>query len=310
MRVFFASDIHGSSACFGKLLRARDFYKVDVVLMGGDLAGKELVPITADGAVRTATFRGTTHELETAEEVAEFERRVSQVGAYTAHVDLDELEMLRTDQGHVEELMRRLILERTQRWVELAQERLGSSRDRFYLGLGNDDFDDLIPVIDGDIVGYAREGAMDFGDFTLLNLGWSNPTPWKTGREAPEHELELRLRGMSENLDASRTILNVHVPPYGSGLDLAPRLDDELQIQLEGGEPDLVPVGSTAVHSFVRDFQPALSLHGHIHEGRGTTTIGRTTVVNPGSEYDQATLLGAIIDVRPGKKSRTQLVTG
>lgn len=310
MRLFFASDIHGSTACFSKLLRARDFYKVDVVLMGGDLAGKELIPIVPEGAVKVATFRGSRHELETEEEVVEFERRAALVGAYTARIDAEELEHLRADQTHVERLMHELIIERTERWVELAHERLGSSRDRFYLGLGNDDFDELIPVIDGDVVGYAREGAMDFGDYTLVNLGWSNPTPWKTGREAPEDVLAARLQEMSEGLDAARTILNVHVPPFASGLDLAPRLDEELQIQLEGGEPDLVPVGSTAVDAFVRRFQPALSLHGHIHEGKGTTTIGRTTVVNPGSEYDQATLLGAIIDVRPGKKSRTQLVTG
>ncbi len=310
MRVFFASDIHGSTACFGKLVRARDFYKVDVVLMGGDLAGKELVPIVRDGAGWSAAFRGARHEFSTADEVAEFERRVALVGVYSARVEPDEFEHLRDDQEHVEATMRRLILERTQRWVDLAEDRLGSSRDRFYLGLGNDDFDELIPLIDGDVVGYAREGAMDFGDLTLLSLGWSNPTPWHTNREAPEQELGERLAAMSAGLDPARTVLNVHVPPHGSGLDLAPRLDEHLRIQLEGGEPDLVPVGSTAVRDFVREFQPAASLHGHIHEGRGTTTIGRTTVVNPGSEYDQATLLGAIVDIRPGKKIRTQLVTG
>ncbi len=310
MRVFFASDIHGSTACFNKLLRARDFYKVDVVLMGGDLAGKELIPIVPESTGWAATFRGARHEFETLAEVIEFERRVGLVGAYTSHVDQAGLERLRTDQSHVEDTMRRLILERTQRWVETADERIGASKERFFLGLGNDDFDELIPLIDGDVVGYAREGAMDFGDLTLVSLGWSNPTPWSTNREAPEAELAERLNAMVDGLDATRSVLNIHVPPFASGLDLAPRLDDSLQIQLEGGEPDLVPVGSTAVHEFITTFQPALSLHGHIHEGRGSTTIGRTTVINPGSEYDQATLLGAIIDVRPGKKTRTQLVTG
>lgn len=310
MRVFFASDIHGSTACFGKLVRARDFYKVDVVLMGGDLAGKELVPIVREGMQWTASFRGARHELATADEVAEFERRAALVGVYTTRVETDELARLRDDQEHVESTMRRLILERTQRWIDLAEDRLGTSRDRFYLGLGNDDFDELVPLIDGDVVGYAREGAMDFGDLTLVSLGWSNPTPWQTNREAPEEELARRLAAMTTDVDPTRAVLNIHVPPHGSGLDLAPRLDADLRIQLEGGEPDLVPVGSTAVRDFVREFQPAASLHGHIHEGRGTTSIGRTTVVNPGSQYDQATLLGAIVDIRPGKKVRTQLVTG
>jgi Icc-related predicted phosphoesterase len=310
MRLFFASDIHGSTACFSKLLRARDFYRVDVVLMGGDLSGKELVPVVTTGSGWTASYRGATHVLATEEEAAEFERRVALVGGYTMRVDGDGLDALRDDQAHVEATMRDLILERTARWVETAERQLGGSRERFYLGLGNDDFDDLIPLIDGDAVGYAREGAMDFGDLTLVSLGWSNPTPWSTHREAPEDELATRLRAMTENADPARTVFNIHVPPYGLGLDLAPRLGDDLRIELEGGEPDMVPVGSTAVAEVIREFQPVASLHGHIHEGRGTAALGRTTVVNPGSEYDQATLLGAIVDARPGKKTRTQLVTG
>ncbi|HWM33072.1 MAG TPA: hypothetical protein VNR36_02420 [Pseudolysinimonas sp.] len=310
MRLFFASDIHGSTACFNKLLRARDFYRVDVVLMGGDLSGKELVPLVSRGSGWTAAYRGATHELETRDEADEFERRVALVGGYTTRVDAAGLDDLRADQAHVEEVMHELILERTVKWVEKAEAQLAGSHERFYLGLGNDDFDDLVPVIDGEAVGYAREGAMDFGDLTLVSLGWSNPTPWSTHREAPEDELGARLRAMTEGLDPTRTVLNVHVPPYGLGLDLAPRLGADLQIQLEGGEPDMVPVGSTAVADVIRDVQPVASLHGHIHEGRGTASLGRTAVINPGSEYDQGTLLGAIVDVRPGKKTRTQLVTG
>ena len=33
-------------------------------------------------------------------------------------------------------------------------------------------------------------------------------------------------------------------------------------------------------------------------------------MVNPGSEYDQGSLLGALIEVRPGKVKRCQLVAG
>jgi uncharacterized protein len=310
MRVFFASDIHGSTACFSKLIRARDFYKVDAVLMGGDISGKELVPLSATGNGWTASYRGVQHELATEAEAAEFERRVALVGGYTARVSSSDLEALRADQANVEDTMRHLIRERTTQWVELADERLSGSDQRIFMGLGNDDQEDLIPLLDGTHVGNAVEGAMDFGDVSLVSLGWSNPTPWQTHREASEDELARRLTELTEGLDPQRTVLNVHVPPYASGLDAAPRLDGDLQIQLEGGEPDMIPVGSTAVAAAIREFQPIASLHGHIHEGRGTTTIGRTTVVNPGSEYDQGTLLGAIVDVRPGKKTRTQLVTG
>lgn len=310
MRIFFASDIHGSTACFAKLLRARDFYKVDAVLMGGDISGKELVPLVASGAGWTANYRGALHELATDAEAGEFERRVAMVGGYTKRVDAGELEAFRSGQHHVEDTLHQLIVERVTGWVEQADACLAGTGQRILFGLGNDDDDDLIPLLDGEHLGNAREGAMEFGDLTLVSLGYSNPTPWHTHREATEEELGRRLAELTHGLDPQRTVLNVHVPPYASGLDAAPRLDAELQIQLEGGEPDMIPVGSTAVATAIREFQPLASLHGHIHEGRGTTTIGRTAVVNPGSEYDQATLLGAIVDVRPGKKTRTQLVTG
>jgi Icc-related predicted phosphoesterase len=310
MKVFFASDIHGSTSCFRKLVNSGAFYGADVILMGGDMAGKELVPMVQRGSGWTASFRGATHELETREEAEEFERRVATVGPYTKRVTDEFVAELRVDQDLVESTLRGLILERTEELVALAVERLAGTGRRLLIGLGNDDFDEMIPYLDADPVIYARDGVVDLGEFSLASLGWSNPTPWHTNRECSEEELTARLAAMVEGADPSRTLFNIHVPPFDSGLDLAPRLDENLRIKLEGGEPDLVPVGSTAVASAIAAFQPIASLHGHIHEGRGTTTIGRTLVVNPGSEYEQSSLLGALLDVRPGKKLRCQLVSG
>ncbi len=153
-------------------------------------------------------------------------------------------------------------------------------------------------------------GLLDLGEFTLVSLGWSNITPWRTNRECTEEALAAKLAVVHEAADPSRTIFNIHVPPYDCGLDLAPRLDESLQIQLVGGQPDMVPVGSPSVAESIAAYQPLLSLHGHIHEGRGMTRTGRTVVLNPGSEYEQAALLGALIDVKPGKVKRCQLVSG
>jgi Icc-related predicted phosphoesterase len=310
MKVFFASDVHGSTTCFRKLVNSAAFYKADVVLMGGDLAGKALVPLVANGSGWMATYSGSAFELETLEEAAEFERRIATVGGYTLRTDAEFVAELRDDQDLVESTLRRLILERTEELVALAAERLAGSGRRLLIGLGNDDFDEMIPLLDNGAVGYAADGLVDLGELTLASLGFSNPTPWHTNRELSEDELAAQLAHVVEHADPSRTIFNIHVPPYGSGLDLAPRLDENLQIKLEGGEPDMVPVGSTAVAAAIAEFQPLASLHGHIHEGRGIATIGRTTVVNPGSEYDQASLLGAILDVRRNKKLQCQLVSG
>lgn len=310
MKIFFVSDIHGSEACFRKLVNAGKFYGADVLIMGGDLAGKELVPVVSRGNVWSARFRGAEFAMETLEEVAEFERRVATMGPYTIRTDAGFVDQLRADQQLVEETLRRLILERTERWVALAAERLAGSGIRLLIGLGNDDFEEMIPYLSLGPVSYAPDGLLDMDGFSLVSLGWSNITPWRTNRECTENGLAEKLSVVHESADPSRTIFNIHVPPYDSGLDLAPRLDQSLQIQLAGGQPDMIPVGSTAVAESISAYQPLLSLHGHIHEGRGMTRSGRTVVVNPGSEYDQASLLGALIDVKPGKVKHCQLVTG
>jgi uncharacterized protein len=310
LKIFFASDIHGSVRCFRKLVNAGKFYGADLLIMGGDLAGKLLVPIVARGNTSSARFHGAEFTFETSAEIAEFERRVAELGAYTIRTDDEFVRQLAADQELVEQTLRRLILERTEEWVALAAERLDGTGIRLLIGLGNDDFADMIPYLDRGPVGYAPDGLLDLGDFNLVSLGWSNVTPWRTNRECTEDELAEKLTVVHESADPSRTIFNIHVPPYDCGLDSAPRLDESLQIQLEGGQPDMIPVGSTAVADSIAAYQPLLSLHGHIHEGRGSTRNGRTLVVNPGSEYDQGSLLGALIDVRPGKVKRCQLVAG
>jgi Icc-related predicted phosphoesterase len=310
LRIFFVSDIHGSVKCFRKLVNAGKFYGADVLIMGGDLAGKQLVPVVARGGVSRALYNGADFTFETAQEIAEFERRVAELGAYALRTDPEFVGQLAGDQELVEQTLRRLILERTEEWVALAADRLGGTRIRLLIGLGNDDFAGMIPYLDHGPVSYAPDGLLDLDGFNLVSLGWSNVTPWHTNRECTEDVLAEKLTVVHESADPSRTIFNIHVPPYDCGLDSAPRLDDSLQIQLEGGQPDMIPVGSTAVADSIAAYQPLLSLHGHIHEGRGQTKNGRTLVVNPGSEYDQGSLLGALIEVRPGKVKRCQLVAG
>ncbi len=81
-------------------------------------------------------------------------------------------------------------------------------------------------------------------------------------------------------------------------------------MQLEGGEPRLVPVGSQAVRDFIEAHQPLLGLHGHVHESKGTQTLGRTLVINPGSEYREGTLMGALVTIGRDRVVRKQLVAG
>jgi Icc-related predicted phosphoesterase len=106
------------------------------------------------------------------------------------------------------------------------------------------------------------------------------------------------------------TIFNLHCPPHNTTLDRAPQLTDDLKVVLDGGEPRIVPVGSTAVRALIEEIQPVLSLHGHIHESKAIAKIGKTTCVNPGSAYSEGVIDGAVVELRGRKIRSCQLVTG
>jgi Icc-related predicted phosphoesterase len=100
------------------------------------------------------------------------------------------------------------------------------------------------------------------------------------------------------------------VPPFNSGLDLAPALDDELRPRIGPQGVEMAPVGSTAVREAILTYQPLLSLHGHIHESKGVARLGRTLCVNAGSEYSEGILRGALITLRDGEVASHLLVSG
>ena len=176
---------------------------------------------------------------------------------------------------------------------------------------GNDDIFEIDPILEAaPSVTFAEGKVIDLGGFTMVSMGWTNPTPWDTHREAPEEELAVKINaivGRVPNMD--RTIFNFHAPPYGTGLDEAPALDARLRPKHGGAV--LEPVGSTAVRQSIVDYQPMLSVHGHIHESRGVAKLGRTLTVNPGSSYGDGVLQAALIDMNPKNgKVKYVLVNG
>ena len=61
-------------------------------------------------------------------------------------------------------------------------------------------------------------------------------------------------------------IFNIHIPPYGTGIDECVMLDENLRPVLDLGKPVMKPAGSTAVKKVIEKYQPLLGLFGHIHE--------------------------------------------
>ena len=311
MRIFFATDVHGSEVCWRKFLNSGKHYKADVIILGGDMTGKALVPIINDGGGNWhATLLENRETLVGEEQVAAFEQAVKRRGYYPFRIDPDELQELAQDEPRWHALFEEHMLATVREWMELADEKLAGTGIRCFVCPGNDDQLEVDEVIANAKTVELGEGRIiEVDGYQMASSGWANRTPWDTYREEDEPQLAERIEKMTSQLTAApeRTIFSLHCPPYGTGLDDAPELTAEMDLKDAGHA--VKPVGSTAVRDAIQRHQPALSLHGHIHECRATKRLGRTLCVNPGSSYEQGQLLGAVIDVEGGKQVKKFVLT-
>ena len=312
-KLFFATDVHGSGKCFRKFINAGAVYGADVLVLGGDLAGKALQTIVrgADGRYR-CSFIGADHQVDEGPELEALEKLIADHGYYPYRAEPGELDARRAD-GSLDALFVDLMYRRLEEWLAFADERLRPAGKPLYLMLGNDDPIELRTILDRAPWGTHAEGKVLWidDDHEMISWGYSNITPWKSHREMTEEQLAAALAGMASQLrEPSRAVVNVHVPPHGSGLDDAPLLDESLQVQTALGQVKFAPAGSPAVRDFLVSTQPLVSLHGHIHEASGIRRIGRTIAINPGSDYSTGALNGALITLEREKVTAHQLVRG
>jgi uncharacterized protein len=313
--VFFASDLHGSEVCFKKFVAGAKFYGADVLLLGGDISAKIVVPIVTAGRGRyVAQLHGQEEKIDETT-VGDFERRAWDSGLYTERMEPDEYQHYVDHPGEVEQLFVRVMRRTVQRWVEYAKSRLADSPVVIYNAPGNDDpeevdevllthGDDRLLLVEGEIVELAP-------GMEMISTGYTNITPWDTHREYSEDQIRAHLKQMTDKLTRpERAIFNIHVPPYKSRLDTAPLLGQDLKVKTSAGALMTAPVGSLAVREAIEDIQPLLGLHGHIHESGGSVQIGRTTAINVGSEYGEGVLRGVLLTIGDGKLLRYQAVTG
>lgn len=312
LRLFFASDIHGNDVCWRKFLNAASFYQADALVMGGDLCGKALVPVVANHQGYSAQIAGETRRADSSEELERLERAIRMNGFYPWRATPEMVEELRHDEELRAQTFERVIVEDITRWISLADAKLASTEVRAFVIPGNDDPWSIDPLLEGSRAVVPCDGRITrIGAHELLSFAWSNNTPWNSYRELDEDDLYRHLRSLSDGLQSPSTaILNVHVPPFDSGLDMAAELDQTLKPVLAGGQPRMIPVGSKAVRQIIEEVQPLLSLHGHIHESQGIKRIGRTVAINPGSEHNSGRLLGCIVGLDENQVRTHQLVAG
>lgn len=310
--IFFATDIHGSDICWNKFLNAGKFYGADVLILGGDMTGKAIVPIIEQGGgVYRTTLLQQDFELRGADELADLIKRIRSRGYYPYLTNPDEIAELSKNPDQVYNLFITEALKVVQQWMEIAARKLEGSGMRVFVSPGNDDrfeVDDIIRATPSVTLAEGRVIPLD-EHHEMITSGWSNRTPWNTYREEDEPQLAARYEAMISLLkNPHNAIFNIHVPPYNSNLDEAPELDENLR-PINAGNA-LKATGSTALRTAIEKSQPLLGLHGHIHEGRGSSRIGKTLCLNPGSMYEQGVLQGAIVKLGKNKIENYVLTQG
>lgn len=302
LRIFFSTDVHGSTLVWRKWLRAAEIYNTNTLILSGDLTGKVLVPIIKrSSGVYTAKYFGRVWELKSEEEIRRFEERLEGAGAYFIRVDERELEELKNSPQKVNEIMIKKMSERLRYWLDLLIEKIDTRKINVIVMPGNDDeyaIDDVIKSYEDRGVIFPIDRVVELEGIEIVSSPYVNPTPWNTPREMKEGDLEKYLeKQISKARDPSKAIFNFHAPPYNTNLDLAPKLTKDLRPVVIAGVVQYEHVGSKAVRKIIEKYKPLIGLHGHIHESGGEDRVGSTVVVNPGSEYSEGVLKGYIVEI-------------
>ncbi len=190
--------------------------------------------------------------------------------------------------------------------------KMGRQAPRILAILGNDDparevegMEDLESL---GLLEYIHMKTVDAGPYTITGYAFVPPTPfllkdWEkydvsryvdpgcvpptegyrsihAAYDTEYSTIAADLENLTSHLDMDKAILLFHSPPYKTRLDRA-----ALDNQFVDHVPLDVHVGSMAIERFIRNRQPYLSLHGHIHESSTLTgswwdQIGRTRMFN------------------------------
>jgi len=310
--IFFATDVHGSDICWKKFISAGKFYKAQILILGGDMTGKAIVPIIHQGGdTYKAVLLQQEFMLHGQAEVDGMSQKITSRGYYPYSTTPDEIAELSAQPERIDGIFSAEVLKRAEQWLTWADEKLEGTGLRCYVSPGNDDMfalDDLVRASKHVELVEGRVIPLD-DHHEMISSGWSNVTPWHTFREEGEDQLEARFNAMLGQLKNPRqSVFNLHVPPYDSCLDEAPELTANMTPKDAGRS--LIPVGSHAVRKAVEKYQPLLGLFGHVHEGKGAVRLGKTLCINPGSMYEQGRLLGAVVTLDRDKVKNYILTTG
>jgi len=280
-------------------LKTSVHYKADVIMLFGDLTGKAIVPIVKRESDWYSRPFGKTERYFTKEEVEKKIQEIREEGFYAIEMSESQAQECQQDEKKMEALFENVMCETMDRWLSMIEEQVPKGI-KVIVSPGNDDHFAIDEVIKKhERVIYPLKKVVEIDDkYKLISCEWVNPTPWLTPRECSEEELVKKLDQEFSHVDSHENVLcNLHAPPFGTTLDIAPRLDKNLKPIAHFGNPEMESVGSKSVRDAIMKYKPLLGLHGHIHECSAHLYLGRTLCVNPGSDYRRGILRGYVVDL-------------
>lgn len=296
-RIWFVTDIHGSNKCFEKFLNlVNHSNKPNVLVIGGDITGKHIVPIVQDrNSNLFVPIRGERAKFPSAE-IANIKKRFSDVGYYPYECTEQQYDNLKSE-SVFRTVFDHLVKQRMSEWVAQADRKLPPPDIcRVLINAGNDD-----PLYIDEILDRSKRLTRPEGKVVdlpcglqMLSTGYSNTTPWHCPRDVDDNDLARRIKSMASQVtsnDFRKVIFNFHCPPFGTALDVADKIDPitfQKLASLKGAAKE--HVGSKAVRDSIEKLQPTLSLHGHIHEVRAKERLGNTLCINPGTDFRNGNL--------------------
>jgi Icc-related predicted phosphoesterase len=316
--IFYATDVHGSSVCFKKFINAPKFYatkghRIDTLIMGGDLTGKLIAPVIRESGKYRSYLFGKERTLNSQEELTDFTKTTETLGAYAYIFEPDEYMEFEGNSEIQKKIFRKVMLQRLNEWMDVAEKRLKDTGVSCYISPGNDDIKEVKTALEGSQAIFCPDGKVVQinADHEMVSLGNANITPFDCPGDLPEEELARKIDHISAKVkDMENCIFNLHCPPYGTLIDDAPDLDEDLRPQVGISGVQMGAVGCRAVRDSIEHHQPLLGLHGHIHESRGCIQLGRTLCLNPGSEYSEGILRGALVSIRKGEVASHLFISG
>src|SRR5260370_30923965 len=138
LRIFFATDLHGSQHAFRKFINAAKFYEANVLIMGGDVLGKSIIPVVkySPGRYR-ATVQGETEEVQTEAELEHLLNRIGAQGAYSKVMSVEEYEAVQSHPSPLDNLFDELSHQHISDWVDFAESSLKGTGAKSHISFRN-----------------------------------------------------------------------------------------------------------------------------------------------------------------------------